>query len=157
MKITVAIFNLSLAACGFVAAMPARAQVTAPYQGTHGTACRGVSASDNADIEYTYQGVSNRGTVPRRIACPVVRSTNGKTTQRFYVDGSNNVGSSTQCTLYSLGYRGEILGSSAFTSSAPTYDVPLDLPAQRWTYATVICLLQPSGGTFFGVLSEEKL
>jgi hypothetical protein len=100
--------------------------------------------------------MSNQGPGYLFVDCTVVRSplAPGSTTGWFYVDGTNNPGESTICTLFSFNFNGTAQFTSSFTATG-TYDVLVTFPvAELGTYAYVNleCRL-PVGSILYGVTS----
>jgi hypothetical protein len=95
------------------------------------------------------------------ISCGVPRSplASGAQFGYFYVDGDNFNGASTVCDLESYDFNGTLLGVTAFSSQASSYDQLLSLPAAQLpfrAYVGIECLLPAHGmGDLRGVTSLQ--
>jgi len=122
---------VSAAGCGIVVAGSWSNFVPGPYL---------VARSQNGAIS------NLDSTGPHDVTCPVPRvATTG--TRTFFVDGDNNGGGVTNCTMFSYTYTG-VLQASANTGplSAASFDTPLSFPAgSTFDYFTLKCTLSSSG------------
>ena len=122
---------------------------------TSGVSCRNYNASEALDIDYLTNGVRNLNASSRFVICPVPRSPlTGTPTPTFYVDGSNNPGTSTTCTVTVYNFLGTFVSSQSFTQSVPStgttlnWDQPVTFPTPPSTfdYVSLLCFIPANGG-----------
>jgi hypothetical protein len=84
-------------------------------------------------------------TGPHDVTCPMPR-VGSSAARLLYVDGNNNGGGSTNCTIFSYSFDGNLLASAnTGTLTAASFDTPLSLPAGSiYDYLTLKCSLSTS-------------
>ena len=126
---------------------------------TSGVICQNYFAGQALDIDYLTIGVRNINPAPRQVICAVPRSPLGSaTTGEFFVDGHNNTGYSTSCTVTVYNYTGDFLGARSFTRSGD-YDQLVTFPSSQlpmFAYVSVLCTLPGSGNaTLYGITAVQ--
>jgi hypothetical protein len=130
---------------------------------TSGTICQAYNAANAMDIDYTVNGVWNRSTAAREIACGVPRSMlSAGSTQAFFIDAYNNAGTCTSCMITLYHFWGAEAASQSVLHCAPastpqTWTAFVSFPtAAVDDYARVICTLPANkAGTIFGITSIQ--
>jgi hypothetical protein len=130
---------------------------------TSGVLCQNFNASQALDIDYLSTGVRNLATSARSVICAIPRSPLAATPlTTFFVDGQNNPGTSTSCTVTVYSYFGTIRSTQSFTeigeASGRTWDhfVTMSPQPSTFDYASVVCTLPASaGGRLFGVIAVQ--
>lgn len=116
---------------------------------TSGTTCQNYNASQALDIDYLGKGVRNVNASARSVICSVPRSPRpAGTSAEFFVNGHNDTGTSTSCTLIVTSYLGAPVTSFSFTRSAGDWDQPVTFAAgavSTYDYVSLLCTL-PGGG-----------
>ena len=126
---------------------------------TSATACKGYGSSAATDFVIYSDGIRNATASPRYVICPVIRSPLTSSTGGFYVDGNNNTGQQTSCTMYSYEYNGTFKAAKSFTTSAARYDqwlsfTNVELP--YGAYVSLMCYMPPNyGGWLRGVAAYQ--
>jgi len=150
-------------AIGSLCLVSALASARAGNLNTSGVICQAYNAGNTMDIDYTANGVWNRSTVARQVACSVPRSTlPAGSTPAFFIDAYNNAGTCTSCMVTLYHFTGVEAGAQAVLHCAPsslsetwTELVSFPFPAAD-DYARVICTLPGNyGGTIFGITSIQ--
>ena len=129
---------------------------------TNATECQAQSWPQDT-VLHTDQGIATASTTTadQWVSCAVPRSplATGVISGGFYIDGDNFNSKTTVCSLASYNYTGQFLGSIGFTSSAPSYDNFLALPAAQlgmWAYTGLTCILPAQGNAVLrGVTSVQ--
>jgi len=148
-----------LFAAGTLATITATA--SADNINTSGVLCQNFNAREALDIDYISSGVRNLAAAPRLVICAMPRSPLAATPFRtFYVDGQNNAGTATSCTITVYSYQGIIQSTQSFTESAgpAPWDHGVTMPVVPGTfdYASLLCSLPANaGGTLFGVTAIQ--
>jgi hypothetical protein len=139
--------NTAGAACGF-ASMPGQVWSAAPSY-----------AQPWVIKRYSNGGVSNPDTNEHDITCPVIRVPSAGSNANFYVDGNNQYGGSTTCTLFLYDFQGNYVQSTnvGFPTAASQYDLPLGLTFHSaFDYMVLRCTLPPSDhGWLRGITAAE--
>lgn len=149
----------SWAIIGVFALLASTPRTEAANINSHGAVCQPLTSADAADLQYTNPGIRNAGTVNRLILCPIPRSPlpSGATSGGFFIDGDNDGGGSTTCSLVSFNFNSQMmLGASTFTRSG-TYDQFVSLPIAQlpaFAYVGLFCTLPP-GALMRGVTSLQ--
>jgi hypothetical protein len=144
---------------GAVALLANTPRTAATNINSHGAVCQPLTSGDAVDLRYTNPGIKNGGTVNRLVLCPIPRSplASGATQGSFFIDGDNDNGGSTTCSLVTFDFSSQnLLGASTFTVSG-TYDKFVSLPAAQlptFAYAGLFCTLPP-GAQLRGVTSVQ--
>ena len=147
-----------LCVAGMVAALGTAAR--ADNINTSGVACKNFNASEALDIEYVDTGVRNVNASPRSIICPVPRSPlSSIPAPEFYVDGTNNPGTSTTCTATLYDFQGNRVAIVSFTEGATSpwdHSVTFGIAPSFYDYVSVRCLLPgSSAGEILGVTAVQ--
>lgn len=130
---------------------------------TSGVICQNFNAREATDIDYLTTGVRNLAASSRDIICAIPRSPlNSPPSPTFYVDGHNNAGTSTTCTVTVYSFGGIVRSTQTFTENGGTggltWDFPVTLSPQPdfFDYASLLCLIPASiGGSIFGVTAVQ--
>lgn len=87
-------------------------------------------------------GISNPDANPHDVTCPMPRVAS-LSTREFFIDGSNAIGGTTNCTIYSYDFGGGLLASANTGNlTSATYDAVLTLPAGGFfDYFSLKCTL----------------
>lgn len=150
-------------AIGSLCLVSALASARADNLNTSGVICQAYNAANAMDIDYTVNGVWNRSTVARQIACSVPRSTlPAGSTPAFFIDAYNDAGTCTSCMVTLYHFTGVEAGSQPVRHCAPasasqtwTEFVSFPFPAAD-DYARVICTLPANhAGAIFGITSIQ--
>lgn len=117
---------------------------------TSGTACQNYNAAEALDIDYLVSGVRNVNASPRSVICPLPRSPIAAGTRAgFWINGHNDDGTTTACTLFVTSYLGRPVGSMSFTATAGDWDTLVEFAADvvtTYDYVSVLCSLPGNGG-----------
>jgi hypothetical protein len=149
---------------GIVASIGAAAR--ADNINTSGVACKAYITGGALDIDYTAYSIRNVNAGPRDVICPVPRSPLGSMAPtQFYVDGSNDPGTSTYCVAVLYNYHGEIITTESFTESvsasapvAASWDrqVAFSIEPSTYDYVSVLCELPGNiAGRILGVTAVQ--
>lgn len=76
-----------------------------------GSICQPDIPSQHVNINYESSGVSNNGSTPMSVICPIVRTSTTSTGATVYVDVNHAVNAKTSCSVSSFDYNGNFLGS----------------------------------------------
>lgn len=144
----------------------ASATASADNINTSGTICHNYNASEATDIDFFTNGVENVNALPRVIICAIPRSPLKSTpSPTFFVDGHNNPGTVTSCTVTIYDFTGAVQRMQSFTEAGGaaglTWDFPVNMltPAGQpgvFDYASLQCVIPGSrGGRIFGVTAVQ--
>jgi hypothetical protein len=137
---------------------------------TSGVICQNFNAAQALDIDYFTNGVRNINIAPRSVICSVPRSPLPANAHlQFFVDGHNNPGTSTSCTVAVYDFLGAGLMTQSFTITMPSTAPPPSLdwdqlvsfptitsPGDMFDYVSVLCTLPGSGaGLIHGVTAVQ--
>ena len=131
---------------------------------TNGVICQNFNAAEALDIDYLSSGVRNLASAARQVICSVPRSplADASTSGRFAVDGRNNAGTTTTCSVIATNGDGSFLGSQSFTETNALSSVwrhIVSLPSAQLPtsgYVSLLCTIPPSaGGVITGVTALQ--
>ena len=132
---------------------------------TSGVVCQNYNAGQALDIDYVTNGARNLNAAARPVVCSLPRSPLAAgAIPEFFVDGQNNTGASTSCTLTVYDFLGTFKQSQSFTESAPAtgprnWDHLVQFAANAVTtfdYVSVLCTLPGNAnGLIHGVTSVQ--
>jgi hypothetical protein len=91
---------------------------------------------------YQNGGISNPDVNAHDVTCPMPRVTTFNS-REFFVDGTNAIGGTTNCTIFSYSFQGDLLGSANTGNlTSASYDAVLTLPAGgQFDYFSLKCTL----------------
>jgi hypothetical protein len=133
---------------------------------TSGTICRSAAGSQVEDISASAFGVRNTNVAMRSVVCSVPRSPLANfgpvVIPSYFIDGRNNPGTCTQCTLSMYRYTGVLSAMATVTGCATPiapvdWDLAVPLPpvatgTDTYDYASVTCALPgSSNGVLYGI------
>ena len=125
-----------------------------------GTSCQNYNAGQALDIDYLPGSVRNINASPRPVICSVPRSPLPAGTRAgFWVNGYNNAGTQTSCTVFVTSYLGRPVASMSFTATEGAWDRFVDFAADLVTtfdYVSVLCTLPGSAaGVLYGATARQ--
>lgn len=102
---------------------------------TSGSICHFLAAAQAGDFGYTMNAIFNASTANRDVVCPVPYPTFSSLfdTATFSVDGHNDPGTSTTCTVFVLGEDGATIDSDTYSESAPV-SPPGNANGRNWEH-----------------------
>jgi len=134
---------------------------------TSGVICQNYNAAQALDIDYFTDAVRNINPAPRPVICSIPRSPlPAGFTPRFFIDGHNDAGTCTPCTVTLYNFDGAPAGSQTLTNCAPAAGpsnwsqfvnfAAIVPPDEFYNYASVMCTLPGNGaGLVYGATAIQ--
>ncbi len=125
-----------------------------------GSICQPDIPSDSANVNYDISRVTNNGSSPVSVICPIVRTSTTSTGATVYVDVEHYFNTTTSCSVSSFDYNGNFLGSAVGSFDGAGFkEIAMSLGSGKssfWSRYTVKCTIPGNKvGSILGIILSD--
>ncbi|MBL8253984.1 MAG: hypothetical protein JNJ76_10310 [Candidatus Competibacter sp.] len=125
-----------------------------------GSICQPDIPSDSVNVNYDNSKITNNGSSPVSVICPIIRTSTTSTGATVYVDVEHYFNTTTSCSVSSFDFNGTFLGSAVGSFNGVGFkEIAMSLGSGKssfWSRYTVKCTIPGNKiGSILGIILSD--